>query len=38
VATSKDSALKRPRPLTLTSSSDGVRFYSGRDYAVIAFK
>lgn len=35
-STTKDSALKRPRPLMMTKSADGVRLYSGRDYVTIA--
>ena len=35
VASTKDSELKRPRPLMMTKTADGVRFYSGRDYVVI---
>ena len=38
VSTTKDTAMKRPRPLTMTKSGNGVRLYSGRDYAVIAVK
>ncbi|MGI9066889.1 MAG: hypothetical protein ACR2HX_10860 [Pyrinomonadaceae bacterium] len=38
VSTMKDSSLKRPRPLTMIKSGNDVRLYSGRDYAVIAFK
>ena len=38
VATTKDSSLRRPRPLTMTKASDGVRLYSGRSYAIIAAK
>ena len=38
VGITKDSALKRPRPLTMTKAADGVRLYSGRSYAVIAAK
>ena len=38
VSTTKDSKLKRPRPLMMTSAKDGIRFYSGREYAVIATK
>ncbi|HKP88263.1 MAG TPA: hypothetical protein VJZ26_19315 [Blastocatellia bacterium] len=38
VGTTKDSALKRPRPLTMTKAADGVRLYSGRSYVVIAAK
>lgn len=36
VATTKDTALRRPRPLIMTKSGEGVRLYSGRDYALIA--
>lgn len=35
VGTTKDNALKRPRPLMMTKSDDAIRFYSGKDYAVI---
>lgn len=38
VSTTKDSSLKRPRPLTMIKSGNDVRLYSGKDYAVIAFK
>jgi hypothetical protein len=38
VSTTKDSALKRPRPLMMTKAGNEIRIYSGRDYAVIAFK
>lgn len=38
VSTTKDSSLRRPRPLTMIKSGNEVRLYSGRDYAVIAFK
>ena len=38
VSTTKDSKLKRPRPLMMTGAGDGIRFYSGREYAVIAAK
>jgi len=38
VSTTKDSSLKRPRPLTMIKSGNEVRLYSGKDYAVIAFK
>jgi hypothetical protein len=38
VATTKDSSLRRPRPLMMTKASDGVRLYSGRNYAIIAVK
>ena len=36
VATTKDAALKRPRPLMMMKSGDGVRFYNGKDYVTIA--
>ena len=38
LTTSKDTGMKRPRPLMLTKSGDDLRFYSGKDYATIAFK
>lgn len=38
VSTTKESKLKRPRPLMMTSVDDGIRLYSGRDYAVISAK
>lgn len=38
VSTTKDTAMKRPRPLQIIKAADGVRFYNGRDYAVIAVK
>jgi len=38
VSTTKDSAMKRPRPLMITQAADGIRFYNGRDYALIAIK
>jgi hypothetical protein len=34
-STTKDSALRRPRPLMMTKAADGVRLYSGRDYVII---
>lgn len=36
VGTTTDSAVKRPRPLQMMKAADGVRLYSGRNYAVIA--
>lgn len=36
VSTSIDKALRRPRPLAMTSSPDGLRLYAGRAYAIIA--
>lgn len=38
IATTKDSALKRPRPLMITKAGNEVRLYGGKDYVVIAFK
>ena len=38
VSTTKDSAMKRPRPLMMTKVANGVRFYNGKDYALIAIK
>src|SRR5882724_827982 len=38
VSTTKDTELKRPRPLMMTVSAGAVRLYRGRDYAAIAFK
>jgi hypothetical protein len=35
VSTTKDNELKRPRPLMMTKTSEGVRLYNGRDYVVI---
>lgn len=37
-STTRDNNMKRPRPLMMTKSGNGVRFYSGKDYAVIAAK
>lgn len=36
VSTTKDADLKRPRPLMMTKAADGVRLYSGKNYALIA--
>ena len=36
VSTAKDTKLRRPRPILFTADADGIRFYSGRDYAVIS--
>src|SRR4030095_6113710 len=36
VSSTKDTALKRARPLMMTKAADGVRFYSGKDYVVIS--
>jgi hypothetical protein len=38
VATTKDTELKRPRPLMMTKSGNGVRFYSGKDYVTVNFR
>jgi hypothetical protein len=35
VSATNDKDLKRPRPLMMTASPDGIRFYSRRDYVVI---
>jgi hypothetical protein len=38
VSTTKDSALKRPRPLMMAKATDGIRLYNGRDFVTIAAK
>jgi len=38
VSTTKDNQMKRPRPLMMTKSGNGIRLYSGKDYVVIAAK
>jgi hypothetical protein len=38
VASAKDNALRRPRPLMMAESDSGIRFYSGKDYVVIVAK
>jgi hypothetical protein len=38
VSTTKDTQLKRPRPLMMTKSANGIRLYNGKDYAEIAAK
>src|SRR5437762_2770787 len=38
LATTKDTALQRPRPLMMTKSGDGVRLYSGKDYVTVVAK
>src|SRR5258707_7657658 len=38
VSTTKDGGLKRPRPLMMTKSGDGIRLYSGKDYITIAIR
>jgi hypothetical protein len=36
--TSKDNELKRPRPLMMTKSAEGLRLYNGKDYVSITAK
>ena len=38
VATTKDNALRRPRPLMMTNAAEGIRFYSGKDYVTVTAK
>lgn len=38
VSTTKDNSLRRPRPLTMIKSGNDIRLYSGKDYAVIAYR
>lgn len=38
VATTKDAQLRRPRPLMMSKSGNGIRLYRGRDYAQIETK
>jgi len=38
VSTTKDTELKRPRPLMMMKAADGLRFYSGKDYVTITVK
>jgi hypothetical protein len=38
ISTTKDGALKRPRPLMMTKAADGIRLYSRKDYITIAAK
>src|SRR5216683_1631039 len=35
ISTTKDNALRRPRPLMMTKTADGFRFYSGKDYVTV---
>jgi hypothetical protein len=35
MAASQDKELKRPRPLMMSKSADGIRLYAGRSYVVI---
>lgn len=36
VSSTNDKVLRRPRPLMMTASEQGIRFYSRRDYVVIS--
>jgi hypothetical protein len=36
VGTTSDRALRRPRPLMMTTTAGELRLYSGRDYVVIS--
>ncbi|MBC7899124.1 MAG: hypothetical protein H7070_03640 [Saprospiraceae bacterium] len=38
VETLNDKEIKRPRPLMMSVSADGVRFYKGKNYALVAAK
>jgi hypothetical protein len=38
VSSTKDSALKRPRPLMMTKADNGIRLYNGKDYVTFAAK
>lgn len=38
VETIGDKEMKRPRPLMMSVSADGVRFYKGKNYALVAAK
>src|SRR5215510_101245 len=38
VSTTKDTALQRPRPLTMTSTAGGFRFYNGKVYVTVTVK
>jgi hypothetical protein len=38
VSTTKDSTMRRPRPLMMMKSGNEIRLYSGREYAVIEAK
>jgi hypothetical protein len=37
-STTKDAELKRPRPLMMIASGEGLRFYSGKDYVTVTAK
>jgi hypothetical protein len=38
VSTTRDNALRRPKPLMMIKDAGGVRFYSGKDYVVVTAK
>ena len=38
VETMSDKEMKRPRPLMMSVAADGVRFYKGKNYALVAVK
>ena len=38
VATRADAEMKRPRPLQMTAEANGIRFYKGKNYVLIAPK
>jgi hypothetical protein len=38
VTTAKDAELRRPRPLMMSKSGDGVRLYNGKDYVTLTAK
>ena len=38
VKTSRDAGLANPRPLAMVKAGDGIRFYRGRDYVLVAFR
>jgi len=38
ISTTKDNALRRPRPLMMTNAAEGIRFYSGKDYVTVTAK
>jgi len=38
ISTTKDNALRRPRPLMMTNAAEGIRFYSGKDDVTVTAK
>ena len=38
VSTTRDNELRRPRPLMMTKTADGVRFYNGKSYVIVTTK